>query len=144
MTEGEHLELHTGASGKVLLAYAPKEVLEAMLSRGELEKVTPNTISDPAQLLREIKKVRRQGFAESTGEKTCPESLQPACVVSLAGTFYLVDIGSHVRQHKPTCRPHDRMSQFQNRNPFEWKFVFTAQLLLSPFILFILWEALPS
>jgi DNA-binding IclR family transcriptional regulator len=69
VAEGQRLELHTGASGKVLLAYAPKEVLEALLSSSSLVRRTPQTITDPAELQRELEKIRRQGFAESTGER---------------------------------------------------------------------------
>jgi IclR family KDG regulon transcriptional repressor len=69
MTEGQRMELHTGAGGKVLLAYAPKEVLEALLSGPALVKRTSHTVTDPDVLQREIKKVRQQGFAESAGER---------------------------------------------------------------------------
>ena len=69
VAEGQRLELHTGASGKILLAYAPKEVLEALLSSLSLVKRTPRTITDLAELQRELEKIRRQGYAESMGER---------------------------------------------------------------------------
>jgi DNA-binding IclR family transcriptional regulator len=67
-TEGQRVELYTGAGGKVLLAYSPKEVLEALLSGPAFVKLTPHTVTDPAVLQRQIKKVRQQGFAKSVGE----------------------------------------------------------------------------
>jgi DNA-binding IclR family transcriptional regulator len=69
ITEGQRMELYTGASGKVLLAHAPMEVIEALLSDPALVKRTPYTLTDPAAIRREIKKVRQQGFAESAGER---------------------------------------------------------------------------
>ena len=69
VAEGQRLELHTGASGKVLLAYAPKKVLDALLSSVSLVKRTPKTITDPAELQRELESIRRQGYAVSIGER---------------------------------------------------------------------------
>jgi DNA-binding IclR family transcriptional regulator len=69
VAEGQRLELYTGASGKVILAYAPKEVLETLLSSVSLVKRTQKTITDPAQLQRELERIRQQGYAESVGER---------------------------------------------------------------------------
>jgi len=80
MTEGQRMELYTGASGKVLLAYAATEVLDALLSGPAFVKRTPHTITDPAVLQREIKKVRQQGFAESAGERVADASAVSAPV----------------------------------------------------------------
>lgn len=59
--------LHAGATGKVLLAYAPRAVLEGVLSAG-LPAYTPRTITDPAVLWEDLQRIRRQGYAVSAGE----------------------------------------------------------------------------
>ncbi|MEM2567492.1 MAG: IclR family transcriptional regulator C-terminal domain-containing protein, partial [Candidatus Bathyarchaeia archaeon] len=53
---------HCTALGKVLLAYNP-EVLEELLTRGPLPALTPNTITDPHLLRKELERVRQQGYA---------------------------------------------------------------------------------
>jgi DNA-binding IclR family transcriptional regulator len=54
--------LHSTASGKVLLAYAPEDVLLAVLDAGPVAE-TEHTITDPAALRQELEKVRAQGYA---------------------------------------------------------------------------------
>ncbi len=63
------MELHTGAAGKVLLAFAPPEVQAKVLNKGTLKKLTPNTITDPEKLARELEAIRRRGYAFSAGER---------------------------------------------------------------------------
>jgi DNA-binding IclR family transcriptional regulator len=69
VAEGQRMDLHAGAGGKVLLAFAPAEVLEAFLNRAALEKPDSRTISDKEKLLAELQRIRSQGFGESTGER---------------------------------------------------------------------------
>lgn len=64
---GQVIPLHSGATGKILLAYAPEEDIKKVLS-GELEKYTENTITDPNILLNEIKEIKINGYALSEGE----------------------------------------------------------------------------
>jgi DNA-binding IclR family transcriptional regulator len=65
---GHRRELYYGASGKLLLAHAPDDVREAVLS-AKREKFTPNTITSRAQLEKELKKIREQGYSISIAEK---------------------------------------------------------------------------
>ena len=69
VAEGQRMDLHAGAGGKVLLAFAPIEVLQAFLSNVSIEKRTSQTITDKEKLLEELKKIRKQRFATSTGER---------------------------------------------------------------------------
>lgn len=64
---GEEIPLHAGASGKVLLAYAPEVVSKRILS-APLRTFTPNTIVDESELHREIEEIRESGFARSVEE----------------------------------------------------------------------------
>jgi DNA-binding IclR family transcriptional regulator len=63
---GSRLPMHATGVGKVLLAYAPDEVRAAVL--GKLTRVTAYTITQPARLLDQLRRVRTEGFA-TTGEE---------------------------------------------------------------------------
>ncbi|HWF25001.1 MAG TPA: IclR family transcriptional regulator [Solirubrobacteraceae bacterium] len=60
---GRELGLHTTAAGKVFLAFGAAELPE-----GELEPVTPATITDRERLRRELEAVRDQGYATIVDE----------------------------------------------------------------------------
>jgi DNA-binding IclR family transcriptional regulator len=59
--------LHSTASGKVLLAYAPEGVFQDVLDVG-LVCETEYTITDPTQLRQELERVRAQGYATAFEE----------------------------------------------------------------------------
>lgn len=61
---GRRGPLHAGAGPKVLLAFAPADVREAVL-RAPLPKYTPATITDPEKLASVIGHVRRTGLSEN-------------------------------------------------------------------------------
>jgi DNA-binding IclR family transcriptional regulator len=71
------MDLHAGAGGKVLLAYAPAEVLAALRENERLAVRTASTITDFDKLLRELELIRKQGFAVSMGER-----VQDACAIA--------------------------------------------------------------
>lgn len=66
-TVGSRLPMHSTGVGKVLLAYAPPEVVEAVLG-APLRRVTPYTIVQPGTLLRQLRDVRRNGYATTVEE----------------------------------------------------------------------------
>lgn len=66
---GGRLPLHATGVGKVLLAYAPQEVIDDVLARG-LARLTPKTIVMPGKLLRALTEVRRTGLAFCYEEMT--------------------------------------------------------------------------
>jgi DNA-binding IclR family transcriptional regulator len=63
---GSRLPMHATGVGKVLLAYAPEEVLAEALTR--LTRVTPYTITQPARLLEQLRRVRADGYATTAEE----------------------------------------------------------------------------
>jgi DNA-binding IclR family transcriptional regulator len=63
---GEALPLHSTATGKLFAAFDPR--LEASALAGKLPKITPATITDPAMLEREFKRIRAAGYAKSSEE----------------------------------------------------------------------------
>jgi DNA-binding IclR family transcriptional regulator len=67
ISEGETYELHAGASGKVLLAYASDEFRHKILNNN-LKKITPSTIVERDRLGKEFETIREQGYAFSRGE----------------------------------------------------------------------------
>jgi DNA-binding IclR family transcriptional regulator len=69
---GVPLPLHATGVGKVLLAWAPRDVLEPCLE--DLKPVTRYTITERGRMLRELAGVRRLGYArtvEEMGYGTC-------------------------------------------------------------------------
>jgi len=56
--------MHACAVGKAFLAHMSEEELERWV-QGPLEAIGPNTITDPAALLEELRQVREQGYALS-------------------------------------------------------------------------------
>jgi DNA-binding IclR family transcriptional regulator len=59
---GGALPLHCSAVGKVLLAHGDGALFDALLERG-LERFTPETVTDPVHLRRELADCRRTGTA---------------------------------------------------------------------------------
>ena len=57
------------SSGKVLLAYSDEQAVEEIIEKG-LIKYSKNTITDPDQLRKELKMIRKQGYATSKEELT--------------------------------------------------------------------------
>lgn len=66
--EGQRMPLYAGASGKVLLAYGPPELMESILQTCSLKAITPKSITDVNKFRQEIKEVRERGYAVSKGE----------------------------------------------------------------------------
>ncbi len=63
---GTRLPLHATGVGKVLLAYASDDVQAHVLA--SLTRVTPYTITQPGRLREQIRRVRREGFAQTSEE----------------------------------------------------------------------------
>ena len=69
ISEGQRMDLHAGAAGKVILAYSPEEVVDAVLAKTGLPKRTAATITGKNRLLKELDNIRGQGYAVSIGER---------------------------------------------------------------------------
>jgi DNA-binding IclR family transcriptional regulator len=67
---GERRYLHATAAGKVLLAFRPPELLEALAGDVGLPQLTPRTLTSTAELRRELARVRRQNIAWNFEEST--------------------------------------------------------------------------
>ena len=81
---GTRSPVHCTASGKVILAFAPPAVRARLLER-KLEKLTPNTIIDPAQLEVQLAAARTSGIARTFEELEVGLNAIAAPVRSAAG-----------------------------------------------------------
>jgi DNA-binding IclR family transcriptional regulator len=63
-----HVPLHTNAPGKVILASMDSEKVEQTLAEQGLEQLTPDTITDEDELLLELDRIRKEGYATDDGE----------------------------------------------------------------------------
>ena len=63
---GSRLPLHATGVGKVLLAHAPHDVVAEVLA--DLTRVTPYTVTQPGRLQDELRRVRRDGYAQTSEE----------------------------------------------------------------------------
>lgn len=66
---GSPIPLPLGAPGKVLLAYAPDDVREAILRR-PIPQVTPTTVTDAGDMQAQLEAIRSEGYAMSFAERT--------------------------------------------------------------------------
>ena len=67
-TPGATVNLHASGLGKAILAFSPPELAKNLLKDHELQRYTPNTITDPEQLLAQFDEIRRAGYARDQGE----------------------------------------------------------------------------
>lgn len=67
-TVGSSSPLHAGAAGKLLLAYLEPGEQARLLRSLNLYALTPDTITDRAELRAELRRIRRQGWAFSASE----------------------------------------------------------------------------
>lgn len=63
---GSRLPLHATGVGKVLLAHAPAAVRAEVLAA--LPRITPHTITQPGRLRDELRRVHREGYAQTREE----------------------------------------------------------------------------
>ena len=66
--KGMVFPLNGGATGKILLAYAPEALRHFVLFEHPLKKHTEKTVTDPHKILRELQEIRLRGYAFSTEE----------------------------------------------------------------------------
>ncbi|MEN6417511.1 MAG: IclR family transcriptional regulator [Clostridiaceae bacterium] len=65
---GGRLPLHCTGLGKAMLAFMPPAKVKQIIREHGLTGYTPNTITSPALLEREMEKIREQGYAIDEGE----------------------------------------------------------------------------
>ncbi len=68
LRKGIRFPLHAGAASKILLAHQQDEKIEVFLKTQKLVKYTEKTIVDPDKLRKEVKAIRKAGYAFSEEE----------------------------------------------------------------------------
>ena len=63
------MDLIFGSSSKVIVAFSPPEVLAALLKTAPFDEPKPQSLKKRSDFMREIEKVRKQGYAISVGER---------------------------------------------------------------------------
>jgi len=66
--KGQHIPLHCGAGAKAVFAFQPPDEWDAYLRRNGLKSYAPNTVTNPETLKRQLRAIRRAGFAVSHQE----------------------------------------------------------------------------
>jgi DNA-binding IclR family transcriptional regulator len=97
---GSRLPLHATGVGKVLLAAAPREVVEQVLR--SLNRLTRHTIVEPERLRRELAEVRRRHYAR-TSEEMSPGAASLAVPVQVerpGGAVVAAALGIVVPPHR--------------------------------------------
>jgi len=98
---GRRMRVHATSVGKALVAHIPQERLEKIISESGMEKRTAKTITSLSRLLKELEKVRAQGFAVDDEENNlgarcvgAPVFNQQGAIeasVGLSGTIHQVN-----------------------------------------------------
>lgn len=70
LSVGTKISLHVSALGKALLASLPPKDASRELRARPLKAVTPRSVTDPAVLERQLREVRRRGYARVEDEGT--------------------------------------------------------------------------
>jgi DNA-binding IclR family transcriptional regulator len=84
---GTSLPLWAGAAGKLLLAYLPEDVQNALMERFNIQPITANTVTDRETLRRELKQIRERGWATSFGERVSEAASVAAPVFDARGVI---------------------------------------------------------
>jgi IclR family acetate operon transcriptional repressor len=97
--------LYAGAASKLLLAGMDDSEIEAYLGRTKLTAFQKSTITDPNALWREIRSIRKRGFAESKGELFAGGGGLAAPIKDYSGaTIAVVDILTPEHRYTPEHR----------------------------------------
>jgi IclR family acetate operon transcriptional repressor len=100
--------LYAGAASKVLLAGMEDDEIQVYLDRTDLTAFQKSTITDPNVLWREIRSIRKRGYAESKGELFAGGGALAAPIKDYSGkTVAVIDILTpehrYTAQHRERC-----------------------------------------
>ena len=65
---GTRLSVFAGAAGKIFLAHLEPAMTQKLIYSNPLPKFTPKSITDPAQYMADLERIRQAGVAADTGE----------------------------------------------------------------------------
>ena len=96
---GSHVPFHCTASGKTYLASLPIKARNIIIDSLNLKSLTPNTLSDKASLLSELKNIKKQGYALDNEEFFQGMVAMAVPVYDLQGRYHAA-----LAFHGPTMR----------------------------------------
>jgi DNA-binding IclR family transcriptional regulator len=79
--------IYTGSAGKILLSELDENELDLLQKNLHLDRIGPNTITDKKALLKELKIIRKQGYATSFGER-----IQGSASISVSVENYICPV----------------------------------------------------
>jgi len=82
---GQRMFLHSTSVGKCLLAWLPKQEVEAIVKQQGLKKRTPRTITTVTKLLGDLERVKEEGYAVDDEENSLGARCLGAPVFDVAG-----------------------------------------------------------
>lgn len=102
---GASLDLHGSAQGRVALAFSREEVVRNFLSK-TLPRHTPRTLISPVRLMKEIKEIRRKGWAVTVDQLVMGMTALAAPIFdhtgALAGTIAITGLTQFIPDPPPT------------------------------------------
>lgn len=63
------MEFHASATGRIFMTYGPQELAEKVLSKKELQRFTPETITDQKVLAQKLDDIKLRGYEINRGER---------------------------------------------------------------------------
>ncbi|MFZ2176889.1 MAG: IclR family transcriptional regulator [Rhodococcus sp. (in: high G+C Gram-positive bacteria)] len=107
---GRRFPLHSGSSGRCILAFLPPEEIEEVLAQ-ELPALTSHTITDPTVLGEMLMQIRRAGYSQSAGERQEDAASMAAPIFDLDGKVVgaLSVCGPAHRMTETFCQSHTAM-----------------------------------
>ncbi|QDC25688.1 IclR family transcriptional regulator [Georgenia yuyongxinii] len=91
---------HARASGKLLLALSDDQTIQNFLRSENLNRVTDETITDPATLMSELVKIREQGYATELEEFIVGVGCASAPVYALGRVFGAITISAPIERFR--------------------------------------------
>jgi len=89
---GSTKPVHAGAAGKALLAFIDPGELEILLDGYKYARLAVNTVMSQAQLLRNVQRVRQQGYAVSSEESVDGQAAIAAPIMLNGGVAAVVNL----------------------------------------------------
>lgn len=103
---GRRMKVHATSVGKALVAYIAPERLEKIVAERPMEKRTPKTITTMPRLLRELEKVRSQGYAVDDEENNLGARCVGAPVFNQLGAIEAsIGLSGTIHQVNPQTMP---------------------------------------
>jgi len=103
---GRRMKVHATSVGKALVAHIPQERLQKIISEAGMDKRTPKTITTLPRLLKELEKVRTQGYAVDDEENNMGARCVGAPVFNQQGMIEAaVGLSGTINQVNPHTMP---------------------------------------